>query len=156
MSKQHTPILKNAFFVRRRGGRLRLCRAAGLLVPIGAVLVSVFASATSSAAPAPAMRPEAAGDAPAQTIVRNPAAKPTKTAGCPRGWGMSRLHAGTVWVGDSATGRIDVYRLDGTRVRTIETPLGGDRLAGFDVGPDGRLSLLDAYGGQASRSPGSA
>jgi hypothetical protein len=61
---------------------------------------------------------------------------------------MSRLHAGTVWVGDSATGRINVYRLDGTRVRVIDTQLGRDRLAGFAVGPDGRLSVLDgAYRG---------
>lgn len=63
---------------------------------------------------------------------------------------MSRLHAGTVWVGNSATGRINVYRLDGTRLRVIETRLGRDRLTGFELGVDG-VSVLDGQGGQVIR-----
>jgi 6-phosphogluconolactonase (cycloisomerase 2 family) len=56
---------------------------------------------------------------------------------------MSRLHGSTVWVGDDATGRIHVYRLDGTQLRVINTRLGRDRLTGFRVDSDGSLSVLD-------------
>jgi NHL repeat-containing protein len=54
------------------------------------------------------------------------------------------LHAGTLWVGDHATGRIHVFRLDGTRVRVINTGLGRDSITGLAVSPDGRLYVLDS------------
>jgi sugar lactone lactonase YvrE len=54
------------------------------------------------------------------------------------------LHAGTLWVGDHATGRIHVFRLDGTRVRVISTGLGRDSITGLAVSPDGRLYVLDS------------
>jgi DNA-binding beta-propeller fold protein YncE len=54
------------------------------------------------------------------------------------------LHAGTLWVGDHATGRVHVFRLDGTRVRVIDTGLGRDSITGLAVSPDGRLYVLDS------------
>jgi DNA-binding beta-propeller fold protein YncE len=54
------------------------------------------------------------------------------------------LHAGRLWVGDYATGRVHVFRLDGTRVRVVNTGLGRDSLTGLARSPDGWLYLLDA------------
>ena len=54
------------------------------------------------------------------------------------------LHAGTLWVGDHATGRIHVFRLDGTRLNVIKTGLGRDTITGLAVSPDGRLYVLDS------------
>jgi DNA-binding beta-propeller fold protein YncE len=54
------------------------------------------------------------------------------------------LHASTLWVGDHATGRIHVFRLDGTRVRVIDTGLGRDSITGLALSPDGRLYVLDS------------
>jgi DNA-binding beta-propeller fold protein YncE len=54
------------------------------------------------------------------------------------------LHAGTLWVGDHATGRIHVFRLDGTRLRVINTGLGRDSITGLALSPEGRLYILDS------------
>jgi hypothetical protein len=146
-------------FLPRRRGLFGLGRA-GLLVAAGAVLVSVLPSAASSGAAAPTARFAPGAEASVHTIVRNPLAKPPGAGKChgrcnplakPAGadechWSMSRVHAGTVWVGDSATARINVYRPDGTRLRVIDTRLGRDRLAGFALDADGRLAVLEAAG----------
>jgi hypothetical protein len=158
--QQSNTSLKGSFLPRRRGD-LGLGRA-GLLVAAGAVLVSVFPFAAGSGAAAPAARLTAGAEASVQTIVRNPLAKlpsaaecrgrcnaPAKPAGagaCRDVWSMSRVHAGAVWVGDSATGRITVYRPDGTRLRVIDTRLGRDRLAGFALDANGGLAVLEAAG----------
>ena len=57
---------------------------------------------------------------------------------------MSRLHGSTVWVGDHATGRIHVFRLDGTRVRVINTGLGPGSITGLARSSEGWLYVLDA------------
>jgi DNA-binding beta-propeller fold protein YncE len=54
------------------------------------------------------------------------------------------LHAGTLWVGDYATGRVHVFRLDGSRLRVIDTGLGRNSLTGLALSPDGWLYVLDA------------
>jgi DNA-binding beta-propeller fold protein YncE len=54
------------------------------------------------------------------------------------------LHAGALWVGDYATGRIHVFRLDGTRLRSFNTGLGPKSLTGLALSSDGWLYFLDA------------
>jgi hypothetical protein len=54
------------------------------------------------------------------------------------------LHAGTLWVGDYATGRIHLFQLDGTAVRTLDTRLGANSLTGFAIGPGGWVYALDS------------
>lgn len=123
-------------------------RVRGALVPAGAVLLWALAPASTSGAPSSHVtRP----DRPAQTTPDSQLGKPLGASECREWWSLSRLHAGTVWVGDSATGRIRVYRLDGTRLRVIDTRLGRDRLTGFALASDGRLSVLDAYRNQVTR-----
>ena len=151
--QQENTGLKESFFPRRRG-RLGLGRATGLLVSAGAVFAAVFPSAAGSGAAAPAAPVGARAEAAVLTIVRNPLAKPPRVGACRDGWSMSRLHAGAVWVGDAATGRINVYRLDGTRLRVIDTRVGRDRLAGFALDADGRLAVLQAAGAPAARLRG--
>ena len=151
MDERQNTILKNPLRLSRAGRRLRPRRVDGLLVATGAVLVLVLASTSSGATPPVAQTPAGAA-AHRPTIVRDPLAKVTgANTECREGWSMSKLHAGTVWVGDPATGRIDVYRLDGTRLRVIDTGLGRDGLAGFALGPDGRLSVLGADHAPVSR-----
>jgi hypothetical protein len=163
--QQNSTRLKESFLPRRRG-HFGLGRA-GLLVSAGAVLVSVFPSAASSGAAVRAARLAPGAEASVHTIVRNPLAKPPGAGECPGrcnrlakpagsgecrdAWSMSIVHAGAVWVGDSATGRISVYRPDGTRLRVIDTRLGRDRLAGFALDADGRLTVLEAAGAPAAR-----
>jgi DNA-binding beta-propeller fold protein YncE len=53
------------------------------------------------------------------------------------------LHAGALWIGDYGTGRIHVFRLDGTRVRTIDTRLGRNSITGIALSSDGWLYVLD-------------
>jgi hypothetical protein len=146
MDEQQNNAVLNESFLPRRRGRF----TAGLLASAGAVLVA-FPSWASSGPAAPAARPAGSADAAALTIVRSPLAKPPGGGACPDGWSMSTLHAGTVWVGDSATGRISVYRLNGKRLRVIDTRLGRDRLAGFALAADGRLSVLEAAPAPAIR-----
>lgn len=126
---------------KRSSGRVR-----GALVPAGAVLLCALAPSSTSGAPSSHVtRP----DRPAQTTPESP--KPLAASECPERWSMSRLRGSTVWVGDSATGRIHVYRLDGTRLRVIDTRLGRDRLTGFAFASDGRLSVLDAHRSHVTR-----
>jgi DNA-binding beta-propeller fold protein YncE len=54
------------------------------------------------------------------------------------------LHADTLLVGDHATGRIHVFRVDGTRRRVIKTGLGQNSITGLALSPDGRLYVLDS------------
>jgi sugar lactone lactonase YvrE len=54
------------------------------------------------------------------------------------------LHAGTLWAGDYATGRIHVFRLDGIRLRAIDTGLGRNSITGIALSSDGWLYVLDA------------
>jgi DNA-binding beta-propeller fold protein YncE len=54
------------------------------------------------------------------------------------------LHAGALWVGDYGTGRIHVFRLDGTRLRAIDTGLGRNSITGIAVSSNGLLYVLDA------------
>lgn len=54
------------------------------------------------------------------------------------------LHAGKLWVGDYATGRIHVFRLDATPVRVIDTRLGPNSLTGFAVTAGGWIYALDS------------
>jgi hypothetical protein len=53
------------------------------------------------------------------------------------------LHAGSLWVGDYATGRIHVFRLDGTPVRIVDSRLGRDSLTGIAL-RGGWIYALDA------------
>jgi sugar lactone lactonase YvrE len=53
------------------------------------------------------------------------------------------LHAGSLWVGDYATGRIHVLRLDGTQQRVIDTRLGANSLTGIAL-RGGWIYALDA------------
>jgi hypothetical protein len=123
-------------------------RGRGALAPAGAVLLCALAPASTSGAPSSHVtRPDPA----AQTTAEGRLGKPLAASECPERWSMSRLRGSTVWVGDSASGRIHVYRLDGTRLRVIDTRLGRDRLTGFAFASDGRLSVLDAYRSQVTR-----
>jgi DNA-binding beta-propeller fold protein YncE len=54
------------------------------------------------------------------------------------------LHTGALWVGDYATGRIHVFGLDGSRLRSINTGLGSNSLTGLAFSSDGWLYFLDA------------
>jgi hypothetical protein len=123
-------------------------RVKGAFVPAGAVLLCALAPASTSGAPSNHVT---RSERPAQMAPEGRPGKALAGSECPERWTMSRLHAGAVWVGDSATGRIHVYRLDGTRLRVIDTRLGRDRLTGFAFASDGQLSVLDAHRTQAVR-----
>jgi hypothetical protein len=120
----------------------------GALVPAGAVLLCALAPASTSGAPSSHVT---RSERPAQTTPESRLGKPLGASECRESWSLSRLHAGTVWVGDSATGRIHVYRLDGSRLRVIDTRLGRDRLTGFAFESAGRLAVLDGYRSQVTR-----
>jgi hypothetical protein len=151
MSEQATTILKESSVAAARSGRLGHHRVKGCLVVSGAVLVSGLGLGSTSGAAASAAGAATRAD-PQANVVQSQLREPTGSAGC-RGcssacrgelWSMSRLHGSTVWVGDQATGRIHVYRLDGRRLRVINTGLGRERLMGFRVDSQGSLSVLDA------------
>jgi sugar lactone lactonase YvrE len=61
------------------------------------------------------------------------------------------LQDGTLWVGDYATGRIHVFRLDGTQVRVIDSRLGANSLTGIALGPGGWIYALDSRRNQLVR-----
>src|SRR5687768_521973 len=135
MGEQATTILKDSSVSAARSGRFGPHRVKGCSVVAGAVLVSGLGSGSTSGAAAPAASPATRAD-PQANVVQSQLREPTGSSecrGCSSGcrgelWSMSRLHGSTVWVGDHATGRIHVYRLDGTRLRVIDTGLGRERL----------------------------
>jgi hypothetical protein len=150
MGEQGAPILKDSFVSAACSGRVWPRRVKGSFVVAGAVLACGLCSWSTPSAAAPA------GSSPTRTdpqahVAQSEVRKPTGLSECSgkqcecsgKQWGMSRLHGSTVWVGDHATGRIHVYRLDGTQLRVINTRLGRDRLTGFRVESDGSLSVLD-------------
>jgi hypothetical protein len=158
MSEQATTILKESSLAAARSGRFGPHRVKGCFVVAGAVLVSGLGSGSTSGAAAPAVGAATRAD-PQARIVQSKLGEPTGSSGC-RGcssgcrgelWSMSRLHGSTVWVGDHATGRIHVYRLDGKRLRVIDTGLGRERLTGFRVDSQGSFSILDARGNRTVR-----
>jgi hypothetical protein len=142
MGEQATTILKDSFVPAACNGRVGPRRVKGSFVVAGAVLASGLGSWSAPGAAAPA-GPLTRTD-PQAHVAQIQVRKPTGSSECSgKQWGMSRLHGSTVWVGDHASGRIHVYRLDGTRLRVIDTRLGRDRLTGFRVESDGSLSVLD-------------
>jgi hypothetical protein len=151
MGEQATSILEDSSVSAACSCRFRPRRVKGCFVVAGAVLVSGLGSGSTSGAAARAAGAATPAD-PQARVVQSKLGEPTGSSGC-RGcssgcrgefWSMSRLHGSTVWVGDHATGRIHVYRLDGTRLRVIDTRLGRERLTGFRVDSQGSLSVLDA------------
>jgi hypothetical protein len=151
MGGQATTILRDSSVSAVRRDRFWPRRVRGCFVAAGAVLVSGLGSGSTSGAATPAGSPAVRAD-PHARVVQSELTEPTRSSGC-RGelWSMSRLHGSTVWVGDHATGRIHVYRLDGRRLRVIDTRLGRDRLTGFRVESDGSLSVLDVRENRAVR-----
>jgi hypothetical protein len=158
MGGQATTILKDSPVSAVRRDRFWLRRVKGCFVAAGAVLVSGLGSGSTSGAAAPAAGPATRAD-PQARVVQSQLREPIGSSecrgcssGCPgESWSMSRLHGSTVWVGDHATGRIHVYRLDGSRLRIIDTRLGRERLTGFRVDSQGSLSVRDARGNQTLR-----
>src|SRR5918992_3930103 len=121
-------------------------RVKGSFVVAGAVLACGLGSWSTPGAAAPA------GSSPRRTdpqahVAQSEVRKPTGLLECSgkqcecsgKQWGMSRLHGSTVWVGDHATGRIHVFRLDGTRVRVINTGLGPGSITGLARSSEGWL-----------------
>ena len=151
MGEQATTIPEDSSVSAVRSGRFGHDRVKGCLVVAGAVLVSGLGSGSTFGAAAPAASPAKRPD-PQANVVQSQLREPTGSSqcrGCSSGcrgelWSMSRLHGSSVWVGDHATGRIHVYRLDGKRLRVIDTGLGRERLTGFRVDSQGSLSVLDA------------
>jgi hypothetical protein len=151
MGEQATTILKDSFVSAVRSGRFWPRRVKGSFVVAGAVLASGLGSWSAPGAAAPAGGPPTRTD-PQAHVAQTQVRKPTGSSECSgKQWGMSRLHGSTVWIGDHATGRIHVYRLDGRRLRVIDTRLGRDRLTGFRVESDGSLSVLDVRENRAVR-----
>ena len=60
------------------------------------------------------------------------------------------LQAGTLWVGDYATGKIHVFRTDGTPVRVVDTRLGRNSITGFAL-RGGWIYALDSRRNQLVR-----
>jgi len=56
-----------------------------------------------------------------------------------------------LYVTDNATGRIHAFELDGTPIRTLDTPYANGELAGIAIGPDNKLYLADLSNGSVHR-----
>jgi hypothetical protein len=139
MGEQGAPILKDSFVSAACSGRVWPRRVKGSFVVAGAVLACGLCSWSTPSAAAPA------GSSPTRTdpqahVAQSEVRKPTGLSECS---GKQCECSGKQWGGDHATGRIHVYRLDGTQLRVINTRLGRDRLTGFRVESDGSLSVLD-------------
>lgn len=61
------------------------------------------------------------------------------------------LHDGVIYVSDNATNTFYAFDLDGTLLRTLETNLQAQSLAGIEIGRDNKLWFTDMYSGTVYR-----
>jgi DNA-binding beta-propeller fold protein YncE len=61
------------------------------------------------------------------------------------------ISGGVLYVTDRATSRFLAFQLDGTLVRTLDTAMPPDSLAGFTFGPDGRIYFVNTIDGRVYR-----
>lgn len=65
--------------------------------------------------------------------------------------GALALGVGHLFVAEWSTGVIYEYDLDGTELRSLDTGLGAEAITGIEIGPDGKLWVLDNAGVTVSR-----
>jgi hypothetical protein len=56
------------------------------------------------------------------------------------------IHEGYIYVSDNANGLVNAFDMNGARVKVLDTGLGANAVSGMDVGPDGKLYMVDRKG----------